>query len=90
MPAMNPQLQTMLQQSIQAFECGNFDGANSILKEVLQNDIKSTNTIFELGIAYAKANRFMEALAVFYCLQPYKKDDARIPYNLGLISFIAR
>ena len=82
---MNSQLQVMLQKSLKAFQSSNFDVANSILKEILQLDINSADTIFELGIAYAKANRFMEALAVFYCLQPYKKSDVRIPYNLGLI-----
>ncbi len=85
MTIMNSQLQVMLQKSLKAFQSSNFDVANSILKEILQLDINSADTIFELGIAYAKANRFMEALAVFYCLQPYKKSDVRIPYNLGLI-----
>ena len=85
MPVMNPQLQLMLKQAIQAFQGGNLNGADLILHEVLQNDINSADAIFELGIAYAKANRLMEALAVFYCLHPYKNDDARIPYNLGLI-----
>ena len=82
---MNPQLQAVLRQAIQAFHSGNFDGADLILKEVLQNDINSTDAVFELGAAYAKANRFMEASAIFCCLQPYKNNDVRIPYNLGLI-----
>ena len=82
---MNPQLQLMLQQAIHAFQSGNFDGADLILKEVMQSDINSADAVFELGIAYAKANRFMEASAVFCCLQPYKNNDVRIPYNLGLI-----
>ena len=85
MPAMNPQLQSMLKQAIQAFQGDDFDRADLILKGVLQSDINSADTIFELGIAYAKANRLREALAVFYCLQPYKNGDVRIPYNLGLI-----
>ena len=82
---MNPQLQSMLQQAIQALQDGNFDGADLILKEVLQSNINTADAVFELGIAYAKANRFMEASAVFCCLQPYKNNDVRIPYNLGLI-----
>ena len=82
---MNSQLQTVLQQAIQEFQGGNFDGADLILKQVLQNDINNADVVFELGVAYAKANRFMEASAVFSCLQPYKNNDARIPYNLGLI-----
>ena len=75
----------MLQQAIQAFQGVNYDGADLILKEVLQNDINSADAVFELGIAYAKANRFMEASTIFCCLQTYKNNDVRIPYNLGLI-----
>ena len=82
---MNPQLQAVLQQVISAFHDGNSDGADLILKEVLQGDINNADAVFELGIAYAKANRFMEALAIFCCLQLYKNNDVRIPYNLGLI-----
>jgi len=82
---MNPQLQAMLQQAIQAFQSGNFAAADLILQKVLQNDIYSADAIFELGIAYAKVNKLMEASAVFNCLLPYKKDDVKIPYNLGLI-----
>ena len=82
---MTPQLQAVLQQAIQAFQGGNFDRADLILQEVLQNDINSADAVFELGITYAKANRFMEASAVFGCLQLYRNNDVRIPYNLGLI-----
>jgi len=82
---MNPQLQAVLKQAIHAFQGGNFAGADLILKEVLQNDVNIAEAVFELGIAYAKANRFMEASAVFCCLQLYKNNDVRIPYNLGLI-----
>ena len=82
---MSTQLESMLQQAIQAFQSGNSDEADLILQDVLQNNINSADTVFELGIAYAKANRLMEASAVFYCLQIYKNDDVRIPYNLGFI-----
>jgi len=82
---MTPDLQALLQQAVQAFQGGNFNGADLVLQDILQNDINSADAIFELGIAYAKANRLMEASAVFRCLQVYKNDDVRIPYNLGLI-----
>jgi predicted O-linked N-acetylglucosamine transferase (SPINDLY family) len=85
MLAMNPSLQTVLQQAIQAFQGGNFDEANFILQAALQNDINNADAVFELGIAYAKANRLIEASDVFRCLQAYKNNDVRIPYNLGLI-----
>jgi predicted O-linked N-acetylglucosamine transferase (SPINDLY family) len=82
---MNPQLQSILQRAIQTFRDGNFDGAALIIKEVLQNDINTADTIFGLGIAYLKANRLPEALVVFCVLQHYQNQDVRIPYNLGLI-----
>jgi len=85
MLVMDPQLQFKLQQVIQAFQDGNSDGACLILQEALQSDINSTEGIFDLGIAYAKANRFEEAATIFCYLQPYKKNDVRIPYNLGII-----
>jgi tetratricopeptide (TPR) repeat protein len=75
----------MLRQVIQAFQVGNYDEAISILQEDLRSDLSSADAIFELGIAYAKANRFMKASAIFCCLQDFKNDDVRIPYNLGLI-----
>jgi len=82
---MNSQLQAVLQQVIQAFQGRNFDGADLILRKVLQNDVNSADDVFNLGIAYAEANRLIEASAIFGCLQLYKNDDVRIPYNLGLI-----
>jgi predicted O-linked N-acetylglucosamine transferase (SPINDLY family) len=82
---MNLQPQSILQKAIEAFQAEKFDEANLILRAVLQNDINSADVIFELGIAYAKVNRLMEALAVFNSLRYYKNDDVRIPYNLGLI-----
>jgi protein O-GlcNAc transferase len=85
MLSMNSLLQTALQQAIQAFQGGNFDGADLILKKILQNDSNSSKVIFDLGITYAENNKFEEALVVFYCLQSFQKDDSRIPYNLGFI-----
>jgi predicted O-linked N-acetylglucosamine transferase (SPINDLY family) len=82
---MNPQLQAVFQQVIQAFQAGNFDGADLILQEILQKDINSADAIFDFGIACAEANRFKEALIVLYCLKLYKRDDIRIPYNIGAI-----
>ena len=82
---MNPQLQALFRQAIYAFQELNFDGADLVLQEILQNHINSVDVIFELGIAYAKANRLIEASVIFCCLHPYKNNDVRIPYNLGLI-----
>ncbi|MBU3579232.1 tetratricopeptide repeat protein [Polynucleobacter sp. 73C-SIWE] len=82
---MNPKFQLMLQQVIQAFQGDNFDLASSTLNKSLQVDVSSSEAIFDLGIAYAEANKFAEALTIFYCLKSYKNSDARIPYNMGII-----
>ncbi len=82
---MKSQNQIMLQQTIHALLDGNYDEAELILDSVLQNDINSVDTVFDLGITFAKANRFKESLCIFSRLCPIKKDDVRIPYNLGLI-----
>jgi predicted O-linked N-acetylglucosamine transferase (SPINDLY family) len=85
MPAMNPQLQVMLQQAIKAFQDGNFDGADLILQEALKKDINSADAIFDLAITFAEANRLAESLIIFYCLRSYRNRDASIPYNMGII-----
>ena len=82
---MTPQVQAMLQQAIQELQGGNFDLANSILKSILQANIDSADTIFKLGMTYANHNKFTEASIILSCLQPYKNDDVRIPYNIGFI-----
>ncbi len=85
MGTLSPSLQLIVQKAIKAFEDCNSDLAESILKSALQDDISSADIFFELGIAYAKSNKFTVALTIFYFLQIYKKADARIAYNLGLI-----
>ena len=82
---MNTEIQIILSRAIQAFQEHNFDIANVILREGLHTDINNAGNIFDLGVSYARASRFSEAATIFYCLQAYKNDDARIPYNLGLI-----
>ncbi len=82
---MNFKLHTVLNQAVKAFRDKNYDNAVLILRAALQYDIYSFDSILEVGIAYAKANKFEEALVIFHCLQKYKYDDVRISYNLGLI-----
>lgn len=85
---MNTKLQFKIKQVIEAFRAKNFDAAYLIVQGILYSDIKSTNTVFELGMAYTNAKKFEEAMTVFRSLQPYKKNDIRIPYNMGLIHSI--
>ncbi|MBU3611046.1 tetratricopeptide repeat protein [Polynucleobacter wuianus] len=80
---MNPQLQALLQQAIRGFQGGNIDGADLILKKILQNDINNADAVFELGIAYAQESKFSEAIVIFRCLDSLNTNNADIPYNLG-------
>lgn len=82
---MDSKIQLILQQVIQAFNEANFDKANTLLDKTFNVDHNSLDVIFDLGIAYAKANRLEEALKILQFLQPYKNNDVRVPYNLGLI-----
>ena len=58
---MNPQLQMMLQQAIQAFQGGNFDRADSILKKVIQADSKNLPALHVLGLIKASQQKYQEA-----------------------------
>jgi predicted O-linked N-acetylglucosamine transferase (SPINDLY family) len=85
---MNPQLQAVLQQVIQAFQRGNFDGAKSILNTVLENDINSVDAIFELGVTYTEENRLSESRIIFTCLESFKTGNPEISYSLGFVCAI--
>jgi predicted O-linked N-acetylglucosamine transferase (SPINDLY family) len=82
---MNPQLQAVLQQVIQAFQRGNFDGAKSILNTVLKNDINSVDAIFELGVTYTEENRLSESRIIFNCLESFNTGNPDISYSLGFV-----
>jgi protein O-GlcNAc transferase len=82
---MNPQLQLMLQQAFQAFQSGNFDDADLILRDVLHKDIGAAGSIFQLGINLSDKNKLTEAEITFRCLQNFIKNDSRIPYNIGCL-----
>jgi predicted O-linked N-acetylglucosamine transferase (SPINDLY family) len=82
---MNPQLEAALQQAIQAFQGGNFDGAKSILNTVLKNDINSVDAIFELGINYTEENRLSESRIIFNCLESLNTGNPDISYGLGFV-----
>lgn len=82
---MNYQLQSRLQKVIQAFRENEFDLATKKMTEILRGDSSGAEVIFDVGIAYAEANRFSEALTIFDCLKLHQNSDARIPFNIGLI-----
>ncbi|MBT8583626.1 tetratricopeptide repeat protein [Polynucleobacter paneuropaeus] len=82
---MNSLLQLTLKKVIKELKFGNYKDADLELQRALQENFSNVEIIFDLGIAYAKANQFSEALVVLNCLQPYLSNDVRMPYNQGLI-----
>jgi phosphate uptake regulator len=57
---MIPQLQSMLQQAIQAFQGGNLGSAELILKRVLQVDSKNLPALHILGLIKASQSNYRE------------------------------
>ena len=80
---MNPHLQTMLQQAIQAFQGGNFDSADSILKRVLQVDSKNLPALHILGLIKASQSKYVEAAQYLARAARIHPNDASIQYNLA-------
>ncbi|QWD98283.1 tetratricopeptide repeat protein [Polynucleobacter sp. MG-5-Ahmo-C2] len=80
---MNPQLQIMLQQGIQAFQNGNFDGADSILKRIIQVDPKNLPALHVLGLIKASQNKYKEAADLLSRAARLNPSDASIQYNLA-------
>ena len=80
---MNFQLQAMLQQAIQAFQSGNFDSADLILKRVLVVDSKNLPALHILGLIKASQSNFKEAADYLARAARIHPDDASIQYNLA-------
>jgi protein O-GlcNAc transferase len=80
---MSPQLQLMLQQAIQAFQSGNFDSADSILKRVLQVDAKNLPALHILGLVKVSQSNYKEAADYLARAARIHPNDASIQYNLA-------
>ena len=80
---MNSQLQLMLQQGIQAFQNGNFDGADSILRRIIQVDPKNLPALHVLGLIKASQHRYKEATELLTKASRINPNDASIQYNLA-------
>ena len=83
MIAMNPQLQFMLQQAIQAFQNRNFDRADSILKKVIQIDANNLPALHVLGLIKASQANYREAVDFLSRAASIHPSDASIQYNLA-------
>ena len=80
---MNPQLQTILQQAIQAFQGGNFASADAILKRVLQVDSKNLPALHILGLIKISQSNYREAADYLARAARIHPNDASIQYNLA-------
>ncbi len=73
----------MLQQAIQAFQDGNFDGADLILKRVLQVDLNNLPALHILGLIKASQANYKEAADFLGRAARIHPNDASIQYNLA-------
>ena len=80
---MNPQLQLMLQQAIQAFQSGNFDAADSILKRLIQLDAKNLPALHVLGLIKASQHNYKEAAELLGRAVRLNPAEPSIRYNLA-------
>jgi tetratricopeptide (TPR) repeat protein len=80
---MNPQLQIMLQQAIQAFQGGNFTRASSILVRIIQGDSKCLPALHVLGLIKASQANHKEAANFLGKAARLNPNDASIQYNLA-------
>ena len=80
---MNPQLQMMLQQAIQAFQSGNFDAADSILKRLIQLDAKNLPALHVLGLIKASQHNYQEAAELLGRAVRLNPTEPSIRYNLA-------
>ena len=83
MPTMNPQLQLMLQQAIQAFQSGNLESADLSLRRVLQTDSKNLPALHILGLIKASQSNYKEAADYLARAARIHPNDASIQYNLA-------
>jgi len=80
---MNPQRQLMLQQAIQAFQSGNLERADSILKNVLQADSKNLPALHILGLIRVSQANHHEAADLLGKAVKINPNDPSIRFNLA-------
>lgn len=80
---MNPQMQLMLQQAVQAFEGGNMDRAGSILKRVLQAEPKNLPALHILGLIKASQKKYEEAVELLSKAARISPNEGSIQFNLA-------
>lgn len=80
---MNPQLQIMIQQAIQAFQSNNYDRADSILKKVLQIESKNIPALHVLGLIRSSQGKLDEAIEFLAKAIKISPNDSSLQYNFA-------
>ena len=80
---MNPQIQIMLQQAIQAFQSGNYERADSILVKIINADSKNLPAFHILGLIKASQNKYQEATELLGRAVKLDPNEPSIRYNLA-------
>ena len=80
---MNPQFQSMLGQAIEAFQSGNTQSAEIILKRLLQVDSKNIPALHILGLIRASQDNHAEAVKFLKKAAALEPSDPSLQYNLA-------
>jgi len=80
---MNSQFQLMLGQAIEAFQNGNMQGAESILKRLLQVESKNIPALHVLGLIRASQDNHVEAVKFLKKAASLEPADPSLQYNLA-------
>ena len=80
---MSHQLQTMLQQAIQAFQAGNYDSADLMLTRVLQVDSKNLLALQVIALLKASQTNYGEAANFLGRAARISPNDATVRFNLA-------
>lgn len=80
---MNPQLQLMLQQALQAFQRGDHGIADSMLKRILKLDSKNLPALHILGLLKASEENYQEAATLLSKAVAINPNDSSVQFNLA-------
>ena len=80
---MKPQLAMLLNQAIEYFQAGNLNGAELILKSVIQVDTKCLPALHILGLIKASQGLHKEAALLLKKAVRLSPEDASLQYNLA-------
>ena len=80
---MNSQFQLMLSQAIEAFQSGNIQSAETILKRLLQVDSKNIPALHVLGLIRASQDNHLEAVKYLKKAAALEPNDPSLQYNLA-------